>query len=43
MIITNIFITIDFVYKILNMKFNTKIVIIIYYLNNYGILLIGIL
>ena len=34
---------IDFVKKILNMKFNTKIVIIIYYLNNYGILLIGIL
>jgi len=25
------------------MKFNTKILIIIYYLNNYGILLIGIL
>ena len=34
---------IDFVKKILNMKFNTKIGIIIYYLNNYGILLIGIL
>ena len=34
---------IDFVKKKLNMKFNTKIVIIIYYLNNYGILLIGIL